>query len=104
AAQDGTYAQQVLELPHGSVFVLGWQTNQEWTHGIRPDGRSDAEKREDELRDGCQRISLTMRSVATFRAPDGQIYGQGARRKTLETPPHDHDPVDEAQRMLTAFG
>jgi nicotinamidase-related amidase/alkylated DNA repair dioxygenase AlkB len=102
---DGSYASQTLELPHGSLFVLGWRTNQEWSHGIRQDNRQDEERREDERRDGGQRISLTMRTVATFLTPDGLLYGQGARRKARDLPPAStpHPPQEEAQQMLSAF-
>jgi nicotinamidase-related amidase/alkylated DNA repair dioxygenase AlkB len=105
---DGVHVTQTLELPHGSLFVLGWETNQRFTHGIRQDGRHEQEKREDELRDGGQRISLTMRSVATFRAVTGELYGQGARRKSLADPalpqPAGAARREEAERMLSAFG
>jgi alkylated DNA repair dioxygenase AlkB/nicotinamidase-related amidase len=100
----GHHATQTLELPHGSLFVLGWDTNQRWAHGIRQDGRTDQERREDELRDDAQRISLTMRSVATFLSPDRTIWGQGARRKRREDPPPaPRDAAQQARDMLIAF-
>ncbi|CAF0859690.1 unnamed protein product [Rotaria sp. Silwood1] len=75
---------QEFKLPHNSLFILGWQTNREWYHAIRPDKRSNSEKDPDELAFYGERISLTLRTVATFiNRRTGQIYGQGARYKTI---------------------
>ncbi len=102
---DGTHEVQRLELPHGSIFALGWQTNQAYQHGIAPDRRQAMERRADELRDDSHRISLTMRSVATFLTPDGQLYGQGARRKARDADAPAPQPArEQAERMVTAFG
>ena len=27
--------EQRISLPHNSLFVLGWESNREWLHGIR---------------------------------------------------------------------
>ena len=51
---------QRIRLPHNSLFVLGWQTNREWTHSIKQDNRADRDKQEDELAYSSQRISLTL--------------------------------------------
>lgn len=106
--EQGRLRTQVLELPHGSLFVLGWHTNQEFQHGIRQDKRAEHDMQAHELRDDTQRISLTMRSVATFLTPDGELFGQGALRKRLEDTPPDKEEVGddfvEAERLLVAFG
>ena len=106
--EDGKPLTQVLELPHGSLFVLGWETNQRFMHGIRQDRRAEQDKRADEMRDGGERISLTMRHVATFLTPDGVLYGQGATRKHREeaSPFRGNSQAREEQaaRMLAAFG
>ncbi len=104
--EEGKATSQVLELPHGSLFVLGWQTNQDFQHGIRQDRRAEHDKQPHELRDDSQRISLTMRSVATFLTPDGELYGQGALRKNLDAPmpPDVGDERAEAELLLAAFG
>ncbi len=84
-SDDGAREKSVhLELPHGSLFILGWETNQQFMHGINRDKRAIEDRREDELRDGGERISLTMRHVATFLTADGHLYGQGALRKTRD--------------------
>lgn len=105
-----------LMLPHNSVFVLGWETNRGWTHQIKADGRPDALKRPDELRQGGARISLTMRDIATFvRRRDGRLFGQGARCKTeaeleqggeekeMEGGVEGVDEEEEEMRLLKAF-
>ncbi len=97
-----------ITLPHNSLFVLGWETNRRFVHGIRHDRRADAEKRADELAAGGLRISLTLRTIATFRRlRDGRLFGQGARAKTeaelLQRPPS-ADALEEATAMLEAFG
>lgn len=89
-------ATQRIDLPHGSLFRLGWETNRSWQHGIHPDRRTERERRRDERRG--ERVSLTFRDIATFALPDGQLVGQGAR----SGPPTSRD--DERQRMLAAFG
>jgi alkylated DNA repair dioxygenase AlkB len=95
--QDGQHDVQRVELPHGSLFVLGPETNRRFQHAIRSDGRQPAEKRRDELRDSGERISLTLRTIATFRQPDGRLVGQGARHA------QPLPPEQEAERMLLAF-
>eukprot|EP01103_Thecamoeba_quadrilineata_P004974 TRINITY_DN14836_c0_g1_i1.p1 TRINITY_DN14836_c0_g1~~TRINITY_DN14836_c0_g1_i1.p1 ORF type:complete len:314 (-),score=52.89 TRINITY_DN14836_c0_g1_i1:75-1016(-) len=105
--------QRVL-LPHNSVFVMGWETNRKWTHEIRQDKRRVQEKTSDELVEEGARISLTLRSVATFRRiSDGVIFGQGAKRKEApvdqqelneqELTEKSKDEESEAVRMLKAF-
>ncbi len=114
---DGThqFPSRRVELPHNSLFVLGWETNRAYMHAIRQDKRPAREKRADELRERGERISLTFRTVSTFRLPSGALFGQGARRKTRaeaeglgpdarasrSSPDRERD---EARAMLEAFG
>lgn len=94
---------QKFDLPHNSVFVLGLHTNRLFTHEIKQDKRPLSVKRADELRDAGHRISLTFRSIHTFRrAADGRLFGGGARHKTLDAV-GDDVPIDDAQDMLRAF-
>ena len=95
---------QDFKLPHNSLFVLGWQTNREWHHCIRPDKRNLSDKSPDELAFYGERISLTLRTVATFlNRQTGHIYGQGARQKTL-TEKSSEDPYEADElEMVHAF-
>lgn len=97
---------QRFKLPHNSIFVLGWKTNREWFHSIRQDNRADRDKDPDELAFSSQRISLTLRTIATFRnRRTGQIFGQGARSKTHVhiTSDNQTDSVPDEEQMLMAF-
>jgi hypothetical protein len=77
---------QKIELPHNSLFILGLETNREYTHGIRPDKRSERDKPIDSKLYEGQRISLTFRNIATYRrCHDGKLFGQGAINKDLNT-------------------
>ena len=99
--QDGV--KQRVKLPHNSLFILGWKTNREWFHSIKQDNRADRDKQPDELAFQSQRISLTLRTVATFRnRRTGQLYGQGARYKTADEGKPEEEIADE-QNMLMAF-
>lgn len=98
--------QQTIKLPHNSLFVLGWKTNREWYHAIRPDKRSLHLKEPDETAFYGERISLTLRTIATFlNRSTGQIYGQGARHKTVEEMKNADDPMYENDEleMVMAF-
>ncbi len=97
---------QDIKLPHNSLFVLGWKTNREWHHAIRPDKRTIVQKSPDESAFYGERISLTLRTVATFlNRRTGYMYGQGARHKTLEE--QQENSVDEYENdemeMVHAF-
>ena len=93
---------QRFKLPHNSLFVLGWKTNREWFHAIRQDNRADRDKQPDELAFSSQRISLTLRTVATFRnRRTGQLFGQGARCKTFEDLSSTKE--EDEEKMLYAF-
>ncbi len=96
--QDGL--KQRFKLPHNSLFIMGWKTNHEWFHSIKQDNRADRDKESDELAFLGQRISLTLRTVATFRnRRTGQLFGQGARNKTIEQISNESDE----QEVLMAF-
>ena len=84
-----------IKLTNGSIFVLGWETNKTFTHSIKQDKRIDSIKSTDELAFDGQRISLTLRNIATFMDNDGKLFGQGAP---------DGEYVNDADKMLTAFG
>lgn len=76
--KDGVHESERIALGNGSVFVMGWQTNRLFCHGINQDNRDDKLKDEAELAfDEC-RISLTFRSVATYVDDAGKLHGQGA--------------------------
>jgi hypothetical protein len=93
---DGTRDIQNVKLTHGSVFVLGWKTNQRWMHSIRRDKRIDTLKDPDELAFGGERISLTMRVIGTFmNTQTRKLFGQGAA---------EGEYVNDSEEMLTAFG
>jgi alkylated DNA repair dioxygenase AlkB len=88
---------QLIPLPHDSVFIMGLKTNREWYHEIRPDKRRKEEKSLQELAYGEERISLTFRSIATYKDEmTGQLSGQGAQRLYV-------DPETEKQNILKAF-
>lgn len=96
---------QKIVLPHNSIFFLGPKTNRELAHSISRDGRRDAEKSRDELREGGHRISLTLRTVATFqRREDHVLIGQGAPhppRPSSEPGSQEYEANVEA--MIKAF-
>lgn len=90
-----------VQLTHNSLFLLGWRTNQMYTHSVQQDKRMDSLKSAEELAFGGQRISLTYRSIGTFarhlkvpvtiifpdmstRTVDEILYGQGALLATAE--------------------
>lgn len=97
---------QRFPLPHGSMFVMGLETNRRWTHAIRMDSRPSQLKSSEELDYNGERISLTFRHIGTFLTPDEKmIYGQGAKGKTRE----EANPVvngsgKETDVLLEAFG
>ncbi|CAE7261135.1 unnamed protein product [Symbiodinium pilosum] len=69
-----------------------------------PDRRPEGQRRGDETAFGGVRVSLTLRVVATFQLPDGRLYGQGARRKTVEDEAASPaDSPEEGRRMAEAF-
>ncbi|QGA22228.1 hypothetical protein EYB26_009944 [Talaromyces marneffei] len=103
--EDGRQKQQV-PMPHGSMFILGPQSNTRWLHGIRPDKRPQSEKSCEEKAYNGERISLTFRNIGTFINPErGIIWGQGAVSKRAETAQRViHGDVSEAERLIRAFG
>ena len=93
---------QKIRLPHNSIFVLGWNTNRNYTHSIKPDKRMKAEKSVEEAAYDCQRISITFRTIATFYdSVNGRLVGQGAphAQATLT----DEEAGEEYQQLIHAF-
>jgi alkylated DNA repair dioxygenase AlkB len=86
---------QKITLPHNSLFVLGWETNRQYTHRIKADKRNVREKRADECLYNGQRISLTFRSIATFINHHGILCGQGA--------PENQDTKYDYEQLINAF-
>lgn len=57
-----TKAKEDIHLQPGSLFVLGWKTNTIWKHSIV------------KTKQKCERrVSLTFRSIKTFKHPDGTM-------------------------------
>lgn len=90
-----------VPLHHGSLFGLGWKTNQTMTHEIKRDKRQARDKTDQELEYNGRRISITFRHIATFimhvpnvtwtksiantqsrshNSPPCFLFGQGAKR------------------------
>lgn len=67
---NGIRERQEIILPHNSVLVFGFQTNMKWTHSVKKNPRI---KRD--------RISIVFRNIATFEDSDGNLFGQGARKR-----------------------
>lgn len=103
-----------IPLYHNSVFLLDWETNRKYLHGIRPDRRLAIEKLSEEDRIyGGERISFTFRTIHTFINEHNILYGQGALHKCLgstnDTINTTHENViidndkDDSLKMLKAF-
>jgi alkylated DNA repair dioxygenase AlkB len=75
--------QQEYILPHGALFSLGRQSNENFYHSIRA-----AESLECfGVMQTTSRISITFRRVLTFRDPEyQQISGKGCEYQTLNWP------------------
>lgn len=74
-----------IDVPHNSIFILGWNTNKRYLHSIRKDNREDKFKTKDELAYGGKRISLTCRDIATYYDPKTKkLTGQGARKEKTD--------------------
>jgi hypothetical protein len=74
---------QKITLPNNSALLLDLETNAAYTHRIGKDNRPDGQRRQDEIAYGGQRISITLRCIAThLRTSDGRLFGQGAVHKT----------------------
>ncbi|EEB89061.1 hypothetical protein MPER_12890 [Moniliophthora perniciosa FA553] len=105
ARSSSSRASQRIPLPHGSMFVMGPETNKTWLHGINHDNRPLRVKSEEEKAEAGQRISLTFRHVGTFLTGDEKkIFGQGATGKTKDEA---HDVIrggEEGRRLIQAFG
>jgi alkylated DNA repair dioxygenase AlkB len=103
---DGVRESVRISLANGSVFVMGWQTNRRFYHGINQDKRVSALKDDSELDFGEARISITFRNIATFS--DGKkLYGQGAKNDhaifCAGKENKEESQKDEELRMLKAF-
>lgn len=72
---------QVIQLRHGSLFVIGPETNRLWTHAIPPQKHR------------CSpRVSLTIRHMGTFlQASTGNIIGKGIQHQDKNWPFWDHN-------------
>lgn len=96
---------QKFPLGHGSMFVMGMETNKGWLHAINHDKRPQKTKSEAEQAFNGERISLTFRHIGTFLTKDAQkIYGQGATGKTKEEAKDAILGTDEGQKLIDAFG
>lgn len=89
-----------IKLENGSLFVLGWNTNRKFYHGIKPDNRDNKLKSVEELDFNSERISLTFRNIATFIDQDKNISGQGAKKNIDD---ECIDLYEEGLAMLKAF-
>jgi alkylated DNA repair dioxygenase AlkB len=98
---DGTRHSERIELHNGSVFVMSWETNRKFYHGINQDKRMESLKTDAELDFDGSRISLTFRNIATFVDSDGILHGQGAVKNGTEHLGETDE--DEELRMLKAF-
>mmetsp|Transcript_6233 Transcript_6233/g.8044 ORF Transcript_6233/g.8044 Transcript_6233/m.8044 type:complete len:464 (-) Transcript_6233:56-1447(-) len=74
-----------VTLPHNSLLNFGLKTNDLYTHMIKQDLRYKGQKRNDENDYDGIRISLTLRVISTFINQNGNLYGQGAKHKTLKS-------------------
>merc|ERR1712224_146187 len=79
----GAETRHCVTLPHNSALAFGLESNRLFTHQIQPDKRPHGQRRSDETWWNGMRVSLTLRVVATFQRPDGCLYGQGAKHKTM---------------------
>ena len=109
-----------VNLMHNTCFVMGPDTNRQFTHGIKQDKRADRDKRNDELSYDCNRISFTFREIHTYidMKDKPTIYGQGAKKRNNDQGRiHEHDnnnsfdksyddenDDDDCEEMTTAFG
>jgi glutathione S-transferase/nicotinamidase-related amidase len=91
---------QQFGLPDGSAFIMGAMTNRCWLHSIRKEGKPSTERDITDKWHG-ERISLTMRVIATFqRRGDRFIRGQGAPPLGAEPRPAEV----QAKELISAFG
>jgi hypothetical protein len=93
-----------INMTHGSMFVLGANTNRFYTHGIKPDKRPTMLKnltKPDEIIYDDQRISLTFRNIGTFIKNNNTIYGVCYKQNTDTDTNIDSE---NEKNMLIAFG
>ena len=96
-------------LKNNSAFVLGWDSNKEYLHGIKPDKRGDAEKTWQELAYNKERISFTFRNIATFLkierdSAEYMLIGQGASNTTYSGTNAKLEEEKDRKEMIAAFG
>jgi nicotinamidase-related amidase/alkylated DNA repair dioxygenase AlkB len=108
AGDEGPEAKQKIPLPHGSILVMGLETNRALYHAIRQEGARDE--------DG-PRISLTFRHIGTMLEPStGAVWGIGspvstqaearvraASRAALDPAERRLQERAESERMLHLF-
>lgn len=99
-----TASAQTIDMPHGSLFIMGLETNRRWLHGIKADKRMPHERSDAAKAFDGMRISLTFRSIETFLTPDGKrIVGQGATNKEAPNSVI-NGHARKYQAMINAFG
>ncbi|KAH6633311.1 hypothetical protein C7974DRAFT_392504 [Boeremia exigua] len=103
--EDSSRETQRVAMPHNSMFVLGFRSNERWLHGIMADKRIEAERSDVETAYSGVRISLTFRQIATFLdARETVIWGQGATSKDQRGAADIvNNDEEEAERMIRAF-
>jgi nicotinamidase-related amidase len=108
ASEGAPRASQKIPLPHGSMLLMGLETNRTLYHAIKQEGASD--------HDG-PRISLTFRHIGTHLDPTtGAVWGVGApisgrdeaerrarARAALDPAERGRQERDEAERMIRLF-
>jgi hypothetical protein len=100
----GSGAEILVELPHNTLFILGWGTNRFWTHGaprIAPilDGASGNSQMEPSY-------SIVLRtSVTWLHRPTLRLWGPRTKFSTLvallESPAPTDEELEKAQVELT---
>ncbi|KAJ7121979.1 hypothetical protein C8R43DRAFT_1136260 [Mycena crocata] len=96
---------QRIPLPHNSMFVMGFETNAKWLHGIGQDKRIITMKSTAETYQAGERISLTFRHIGTFLSADQtRIWGQGATGKTRDAAASVVHGAKESEDLISAFG
>jgi alkylated DNA repair dioxygenase AlkB len=100
---------QRVRLVHNSLFILGPESNKHFVHGIKANNRIDSMKQPDELLYNKQRISLTFRTIGTYKSDTidintneiihTKLVGQGAPTNNRTDKSDDND----IQRLYESF-
>lgn len=95
-----------IPMPHNSALIMSLETNAKYLHGINADKRPDLEFSAAEKAYDRQRISLTLRHIATFLDADSKfIWGQGAQGKFKDAArPVVNGDASESEKLVRAFG